>query len=104
MQNKKITHVIFIKIYQKVRLIGMLKLQHNNNIAPQYKINYNIFKIKQNKDENIQSSKALQHYRQTDGQNIYRIDAHLRGESAQKEIGAISQLGAEKITFPPKRG
>ena len=23
------------------------------------------------------SSKALQHYRQTDGQNIYRIDAHL---------------------------
>ena len=25
-----------------------------------------------------------------------------KGESAQKEIGAISQLGAEKITFPPK--
>ena len=23
--------------------------------------------------------------------------------NAQKEIGAISQLGAEKITFPPKR-
>ncbi len=22
----------------------------------------------------------------------------------QKKIGAISQLGAEKITFPPKRG
>ncbi len=41
----------------------------------------------------------------TDGQtdNIYRIDAHLLGESAQKK-GAISQLGAEKITFPPKRG
>ena len=38
----------------------------------------------------------------TDGQNIYRVDAHLWGESAQKEIGAISQLGAEKITFPPK--
>ncbi len=37
----------------------------------------------------------------TDGQNIYRIDAHLWGESAKK-IGAISQLGAEKITFPPK--
>ena len=25
-----------------------------------------------------------------------------KGESAQKEIGAVSQLGAEKITFPPK--
>ena len=25
----------------------------------------------------------------------------MRG-TAQKEIGAISQLGAEKITFPPK--
>ena len=48
------------------------------------------------------SSKALRHYRQTDGQNIYRIDAHLWGESAQRKIGAISQLGAEKITFPPK--
>ncbi len=34
--------------------------------------------------------------------NIYRIDAHLWGESPQKEIGVISQLGAEKITFPPK--
>ncbi len=34
-------------------------------------------------------------------QNIYRIDAHLREESAEKN-GAISQLGAEKITFPPK--
>ena len=42
------------------------------------------------------------HYRQTDGQNIYRIDAHLWGESAQKKIGAISQLGAEKIAYPPK--
>ncbi len=42
------------------------------------------------------------HYRQTDGQNIYRIDAHLWGEFAQKKFGAISQLGAEKITFPPK--
>ena len=50
------------------------------------------------------SSKALLHYRQTDGQNIYRIDAHLCGESAHKKNGAISQLGAEKITFPPKRG
>ncbi len=40
--------------------------------------------------------------RKTDGQNIYRIDAHLWGKSAQKEIGAISQLGAEKITIPPK--
>ena len=38
---------------------------------------------------------------QSDG-IIYKIDAHLWGESAQKEIGAISQLGAEKITFPPK--
>ena len=37
----------------------------------------------------------------TDGQNIYRIDALLWGESAQK-IEAISQLGSEKITFPPK--
>ena len=36
-----------------------------------------------------------------DGQNIYRIDAHLWGESAKK-IGVISQLGAEKITFPSK--
>ncbi len=44
------------------------------------------------------------HYRQTDGQNIYRIDAHLWGESAHKKIGTISQLGAEKITFPPKCG
>ena len=26
-------------------------------------------------------------------------EAHLWGESAQKEIGAISQLGAEKITY-----
>ena len=31
-------------------------------------------------------------------------DAHLLGESAHKKIGAISQLGAEKIMFPPKRG
>ncbi len=46
----------------------------------------------------------LWHYRQTDGQNIYRIDAHLWGGSAQKKIGAISQLVAENITFPPKRG
>ena len=38
----------------------------------------------------------------TDGQNIYRIYAHLLEESAQKN-GAISQLGAEKITFPLKR-
>ncbi len=41
------------------------------------------------------------HYRQTNGQNIYRIDAHLRWESAQQN-GEISQLGAEKSTFPPK--
>ena len=33
---------------------------------------------------------------------FFEIEAHLLGESAQKEIGAISQLGAEKITFPPK--
>ncbi len=33
---------------------------------------------------------------------FFGIEAHLLGESAQKEIGAISQLGAEKITFPPK--
>ncbi len=32
-----------------------------------------------------------------------QIVADLLGESAQK-IGAISQLWAEKITFPPKRG
>ncbi len=44
------------------------------------------------------------HYRRTDGQNIYRIDAHLWGESSTKKIGAISQLGAEKITFSPKPG
>ncbi len=51
------------------------------------------------------SSKAFWDYRQTDGQNIYRIDALLlRGEFAHKKVGAISQLGAEKITFPPKRG
>ena len=49
------------------------------------------------------STKALYHYRQTDGQNIYRIDAHFEG-NLHKKIGAISQLGAEKITFPPKRG
>ena len=35
---------------------------------------------------------------------FFGIEAHLWGESAQKEIGAISQLGGEKITFPPKRG
>ncbi len=34
--------------------------------------------------------------------NFFGIDAHLWGESAQKEIGAISELGAEKIAFPPK--
>ncbi len=33
---------------------------------------------------------------------FFGIEAHLWGESAQKEIGAISQLGAEKITFSPK--
>ncbi len=42
------------------------------------------------------------HDRQTDGQKFYRIDAHLWGESAQKENGTISQLGVEKITSPPK--
>ena len=26
------------------------------------------------------------------------------GDLQQQKIGAISQLGAEKITFPPKRG
>ena len=39
--------------------------------------------------------------RQTDGHNVYRIDAHIWGESAQKN-GAISQLGTEKFAFPPK--
>ena len=41
---------------------------------------------------------TLQHYRQTDGQNrcsfMWRI--------CKQKIGEISQLGAEKITFPPK--
>ncbi len=32
---------------------------------------------------------------------ISYVQVHL-GESAHKKIGAISQLGAEKITFPPK--
>ena len=36
------------------------------------------------------NSKALKHYRQTDGQNINRIEAHLLRESAQKN-GVISQ-------------
>ena len=39
---------------------------------------------------------------QTDGQNIYRIDAHIQKECAHKKMRALSYIGAEKITFPPK--
>ena len=40
--------------------------------------------------------------RQTDGQNIYRIDDHIREECAQQKIITLSQLRAERIAFPPK--
>ncbi len=33
------------------------------------------------------------------GQNIYRIDAHIWEESAQEKIRLLSQSGAEKIAF-----
>ncbi len=37
---------------------------------------------------------------QTDGQNIYRIDAHLWGESAQKNWSDISNRGRENHVSP----
>ena len=40
------------------------------------------------------------HYRQTDGQNIYRIDAHLWGETAQKNWNNISIRGQENHVSP----
>ena len=51
------------------------------------------------------SSKALLPFvadRQTDGQNICRVDAHIREECAHKKMRALSYIGAEKITFPTK--
>ncbi len=56
-----------------------------------------------NNDDNIhkyQSSFAFNSM--TDGQNICRIDAHIQEECAHKKVRAISYIGAEKITFPPK--
>ncbi len=43
----------------------------------------------------------LQPDRQKDGQNICRIDAHIRGMSTQK-LRALYYIGEEKITFHPK--
>ncbi len=39
--------------------------------------------------------------RKTEGQNIYRIDAHMQDESTQKN-GPLSKLATEKIALPPK--
>ncbi len=38
----------------------------------------------------------------TDGQNMCRINAHIQQECAHKKLRALSYIGAEKITFPPK--
>ncbi len=41
--------------------------------------------------------------RQNDGQFIHRIDAHIYKRNVQKKIRPLSELGAEKSAFPPKR-
>ncbi len=58
-------------------------------------------KQSKNKDENIHKQQSLlQHYRQTYGKNIYRIDAHLLGKSAQKNWSDISIRGRENHVSP----
>ncbi len=60
-------------------------------------------KTNQSKSSNKQGwkhPKVAKHYRQTDGQNIYKIDAHLWRGSAQKEIGAILIRGRENHVSP----
>ncbi len=37
----------------------------------------------------------------TDGHNIYILDARIREKCAKKKIRTLSQLGADKIAFPP---
>ncbi len=61
-------------------------------------------KLNKNKDENIHKQKSFVAL-PTDRQTKYLKNrcSFMRG-ICTKKIGARSELGAEKITFPPKRG
>ena len=49
------------------------------------------------KEENVHSQQS--YYRQIDGQNNYRKDAHWLQESLLNKLRQLSSIGAEKITF-----
>ena len=50
------------------------------------------------------SSKAFCSITDRHTAKIFTKLMHIYEGNLHKKIGAISQLGAEKITFPPKRG
>ena len=54
-----------------------------------------------NKDEYV--IKQWIYYRNTDGQNIYRIDAHWLDESSQKIFQLFIWIRNREINFFPKR-